>query len=264
MVAIVVGGCGASSNLVTGTFDGGKLIALDQWVGNSVGTNIAAYADVPDQTPGNLEINGPQHWRCVGVFRTPTYVPPTGGLFQSDQDRMRDKALTSRSLVLTGFTAPGIGFAGPPGTYRVTIEVPGQAVKFSHTWTFGGPQAPPWALYRNAAACTQIADTLAQQRSIADQYLSALQDWLGRASPSPVRTQLQALLDQARQAKVSGDGQADAAQRTASYQSAAETLKKMARLAADPASNALSRSDVYNITNLATGAAALLLQTGLS
>jgi hypothetical protein len=38
----------------------------------------------------------------------------------------------------------------------------------------------------------------------------------------------------------------------------------MARLTADPASNALSRSDVYNITNLATGAAALLLQSGLS
>lgn len=264
MVAIVVWSCGSPSNLVTGTFDGEKIIALDKWVGNSVGTNIAAYADVPDQTPATLEISGPQHWRCAGVFRTPTYVPPTGGLFQSDQDRKRDKALTSRSLVLTGFTAPGIGFGGPPGTYRVTIEVPSLAAKFSHTWKFGGPESPPSALYRNAAACTQIADTLAQQRSIVDLYLSALQDWLGRSSPSLIRTQLQALLDQARQAKISGDGQADAAERTARYLSAGETLNKMARLAADPASTGLSRSDVYNITTLATGAAALLAQSGLS
>lgn len=269
IVATLLGGCGPSDphrqNMVTGTFNGGKLIALNEWVGtNSVATNIDAYADVSDQTPGTIDIGGPQHWRCTGVLRASSQSPASGSLFESDQDRARDKALSLPALVLTDQTAAGVGFAGPAGTYRITIEVPSDAAKFSHTWKLGdGGYSPLTMLYDNAPACTQIADTLTQQRSLVNQYLSALQRLLVRANASATRTYLQALLDQARQAKASGDGRTDPAERTADYESAAAILMKLAHSAGDSANPGLSRSDVLDITKVATNAAALLTQSGL-
>ncbi|TMD04875.1 MAG: hypothetical protein E6J01_11710 [Chloroflexi bacterium] len=157
-VAVVVGGCSPADhyreNIVTGTFDGSKLIALNQYVaaGTPAGvTVIEAYADVSDQTPGTLDIRGPQHWRCAGVFHVPSDVP-SPGLFDGD----RDTALRLPSWVLPGMEAKGVGFAGPPGTYRVTIEMPSLSANFSHTWKFLGPESPPGALYHNATACTQV------------------------------------------------------------------------------------------------------------
>jgi hypothetical protein len=265
MVAMAVAGCSPADyyreSIVTGTFNGGKLIALNQFVGantTSGVTVIEAYADVSDQTPGTLDISGPQHWRCAGLFHVPSDVP-SPGLFDGDQD----KALRLPSLVLTGMEARGVGFAGPPGTYQVTIEVPSLAARFSHTWKFLGPDSGPDVLSDMAPACTQILETLAQQRSFAGQCLSALQAWLDRASPSPTHTQLQALLDQAKQAKRSGDDRTNSDQRTADYQSAVTLLTKMVRLAGDSATGQLSRSDVYHVTKLATTAVALLSQTGL-
>jgi hypothetical protein len=265
MFAVVVGGCGQTfDNLVTGTFDGGKLIALNNWVGgNSIGTNIDAYADVSDQTAATLDINGQLHWRCAGVFRAPSYVPSTGGLFESDKDRMRDKVVRLPSLVLTGETAPGIGFTGPIGTYRVTIELPSPTAKFNHSWQLG-ITGPITGLSVINPACTQVADTLMQQRSIADLYLSALKDRLDGASPSTIRTQLQAFLDQARRAKISGDSRAVSDERAADYQSAAAVLTKIVQLATDSAGSGLSPTVAFQSTELATNAAALLLQTGLS
>jgi hypothetical protein len=276
VVAAVVTGCGQSNfeNLVTDKFDGGKLIALNWWTGtntSSVGISVDAYAEVPDQTAGTLDINGPQHWRCSGVFTAPSYVPATGGLFESDQDRKRDS--------IVGLPKMAGGFAGPPGTYRVTIELPSLAAKFGHTWNFQGPETPLGALqlYDNNPACVEVVDTLVLQRALADQYLSRLQRVLSMASSdtryhttsSPIRTQLQTLLDQAKQAKVSGDGRADPAERNADYTSAAATLMKMAQLArdSDPPPNPpwqLGPADLANITSLATNAATLLSQTGLS
>ncbi|HLB75754.1 MAG TPA: hypothetical protein VJO72_01835, partial [Candidatus Dormibacteraeota bacterium] len=93
MVAIAVGGCSPADryreNIVTGTVAGGKLIALNQFVGTGTPsgvTVIEAFADVFDQTPGTLDISGPQDWRCVGVFHVPSDVP-SPGLFDGDQDR---------------------------------------------------------------------------------------------------------------------------------------------------------------------------------
>ncbi len=158
MVAIAVGGCSPADryreNIVTGTVAGGKLIALNQFVGTGTPsgvTVIEAYADVLDQTPGTLDISGPQHWRCVGVFHVPSDVP-SPGLF----DGVQDKALRLPSWMLPGMEAKGVGFAGPPGPYQVTIEVPSLAATFSHTWKFLGPDSPPGAVYHNAPACTQI------------------------------------------------------------------------------------------------------------
>jgi len=157
-VAVVVGGCSPADhyreNIVTGTVDGGKLIALNQFVGTGTPsgvTVIEAYADVSDQTPGTLDMSGPQHWRCAGVFHVPSDVP-SPGLFDGDQG----KALRLPSWKLPGMEAKGVGFAGPPGTYQVTIEVPSLSATFSHTWKFLGPESPPGALYRNAPGCTQI------------------------------------------------------------------------------------------------------------
>jgi hypothetical protein len=158
MVAMVVAGCSPADhyreNIVTGTFAGGKLIALNQFVGTGTPsgvTVIEAYADVSDHTPGTLDISGPQHWRCTGVFRVPSDVP-SPGLFDGDQD----KALRLPSWMLPGMEAKGVGFAGPPGTYQVTIEMPSLGATFSHTWKFLGPDSPPGAVYHNALACTQI------------------------------------------------------------------------------------------------------------
>lgn len=52
LVAIVLGSCssGPTYDVVTGTFEGGKLIALNKWVGtnrSSFGTNLDAYAKSP-------------------------------------------------------------------------------------------------------------------------------------------------------------------------------------------------------------------------
>jgi hypothetical protein len=258
---------GPTYDVVTGTFDGGKLIALDKWVGTNTTagyTNIDAHADVPDQTPGVLDISGLQHWRCAGVFRVPSYAPSTGGLFPSDQDRQRDKALSLPQM--------GGGFAGPPGSYRVTIEVPSVSAKFSHTWTFLGPPYPPTTYnISNPSACLPIAETLELQRSIADQYLSGLQALLNQVVPTAIRTQLQAMLDRAKQAKISGDGQADQDLRAATYRLAIGHLTAMAQLAGDatPVLDGrrwvpLSDLDVRNIKKFATNAAAVLSQTALS
>jgi len=276
VVATFAVGCGQTyyENLVTDKFDGGKLIALNWWTGtntSSVGISIDAYADVPDKSAGTLDINGPQHWRCTGVFIAPSYVPATGGLFESDQDRKRDSVV--------GLPKMAGGFAGPPGTYRVTIELPDEAVKFGHTWKFQGPESPLGALqlYDNNRACEQIVETFVLQRALADQFLSRLQSVLSMASAdtrdhitsSPIRNQLQALLDQAKQAKVSGDGRVDPDARNADYALAATTLTKMAQLARDSGPPApippwqLGPADVANITRLATNAATLLSQTGL-
>jgi hypothetical protein len=278
LVATVVAGCGQTfDNLATGTFDGSKLIALNTWVGgNSVGSTIEAYADVPDDTPGILDISGPQHLRCVGAFRVPSYVPAPGGLFESDQDRKRDQVVKLPSFVLSGMTGEGVGFLGPNGRYRITIEVSSPPAKFSHSWEFGGGGNDPMGLYEHNSACTQLVETLALQQALADHYLAALQGVLSSATsntrdyktPSTIRTQLQALLDQARQAEVSGDGQTDPAQRTADYQSAAAILTKMVQLAADSAPSPnppweLAPADKANITKLGSGAAALLSMTGL-
>ena len=278
MVAIVVSGCGETffNNLVTGTFDGGKLIALNSWVGgNSVGNNIDAYADVADQTAATLDFSGPEHWRCAGTFRNPSDVPSTGGLFESDQDKKRDRVVVLPSFVLSRNTSPGVGFGGPAGTYKVTIEVPSVPAKFSHTWSLGdGGYNPITKLYGNQPECTQIADMLMQQQSIVDQRLLDLQNVLDRAMASPkVRSQLRVLLDQARQAKISGDGQAVSDKRNTNYQSAAAILTTMVQLAGDsnrsgdcisPNSCQLSNSAAGEITNVATNAAGILLQTGLS
>ncbi len=77
---------------------------------------------------------------------------PSPGLF----DGVQDKALRLPSWMLPGMEAKGVGFAGPPGPYQVTIEVPSLAATFSHTWKFLGPDSPPGAVYHNAPACTQI------------------------------------------------------------------------------------------------------------
>jgi hypothetical protein len=274
-VAILLGACGQSyDDLVTGTFSGGKLIALNHWVGTNTPSwslNVDAYADVPDQTPGILDFNGPQHWRCDGRLLTPSYVPSTGGPFPSDKDRMRDRVVKLPSMSRT--------FTGSPGRYRITIELPSLSVKFGHTWELPFPESPLGVLqlYRLGAGCTQIVESLLLQKSLADQYLSRLQGLLDREngdpatfiSPSPIRNELQSLLDQARQAKLSGDGRADPAARTADYQSSATILTKMARSAGDfvPAPNApwlLAPATRGNIIDMATEAAALLSQTGLT
>jgi hypothetical protein len=261
-------------NMVTGTFDGGKLIGLN-WV---LGTNtyqgsiaLDAYADVPEQTVGTLDINGPQHWRCTGPFRRPSYVPPSG-------DSTKDKVFKLPSLET--------GYEGPTGTYRVTIEVPSGSTKFSHTWKWFEWFAPEstsgaLALYRNnerpdRPVCTQVVDSLLLQRSLADQYLSRLQGMLEYPNwdvvatfSSPLRTQFQALLDQAKQAKISGDGRFDPAARTADYLSAAAILTKMAQTAREvvvPPNPPwdLAPGTRINIIELATEAAALLSIPGLS
>jgi hypothetical protein len=275
VVVISVGGCGQTfvENMVIGTFDGGKLVALNWWRGtNSYQGSISlnAYADVPDQTTGTLDIDGPQHWRCTGVFTTPSDAVASG-------DQTKDKVVKLSTMYG--------GFEGPTGTYRVTIEVPSKSVSFSHTWKWFdwfAPESPSGALalYRNKQApghpvCTQVVDSFLLQRSLANQYLSRLDDmlkypnWDVSASKSPLHNQFQALVDQARQAKISGDGQADAAARTAYYKSAAATLTKMAQLARDtiPAPNPpwdLAPATRNNIIDLSGEAAALLSLTGLN
>jgi hypothetical protein len=79
------------------------------------------------------------------------------------------------------------------------------------------------------------------------------------------------MLDRAKQAKISGDGQADPDQRAAGYRSAIGHLTAMAQLAADatPVWDGsrwvpLSDGDVRNIKKFANNAAAVLSQTALS
>jgi hypothetical protein len=280
VVAIIVGGCGEFQwqNMVTGTFDGGKLIGLN-WVLPPTTyqgvITVAAYADVTEGTVGTLDINGPQHWRCTGLFRAPSYAPPSG-------DSTKDKVFNLPILQT--------GFAGPTGTYRVTIEVPSGSSKFSHAWRWFdwfGPESASGALvlYRNPSGadwpvCTQVVDSLLLQQSLADQYLTSLQGMLEYPNwdfyatfppspPSPLRTQFRALLDQANRAEISGDGRSDPAARTADYLSAAATLTKMAQTARDvvvPPKEPwdLSPGTRFNIIELATEAAALLSIPGLS
>ena len=280
LVAILVGGCGQNlwENMVTGTFDGGKPIGLNWVLGTMTyqgAIALYAYADVPEQTVGTLDINGPQHWRCTGAFRAPSYVPPSG-------DATKDKVFTLPSLEM--------GFEGPTGTYRVTIEVPSGFSEFSHTWRWFDWFAPESAsgarnLYRNNGApdrpvCTQVVNSLLLQQSLADQYLSRLQGMLEYPywdivatfpppPPSPLRTQFQGLLDQAKQAKISGDGRFDPAARSADYLAAAAILRKMAQTARDvvvPPNPPwdLAPATQTNIIELATEAAALLSIPGLS
>jgi hypothetical protein len=133
------------------------------------------------------------------------------------------------------------------------------------------PSAATYDLYDNIAACAPIADTLAQQRSIGDECITALRNTLSRAAPSPIRTQLQTLLGQAGQATLSGDGQADPNQRAADYQSAVATLATMAQVAGEVVPSwdghswvPLSTRDIADIKKFAAYGTAALSQTGLS
>lgn len=278
VIAIAVGGCGPADrfrqNMVAGSFDGGKLIALNWFTGTNTTSGpieIDAYADVPIETPGTIDISGPQHWRCAGTFSAALQDSAGGWPFESDQDSMRRKVFSLPKLIT--------GFDGPPGIYRVSIELPSLATSFSHTWGFLGPTAPrgPLQLYENGLKCAQIIDSALLQGSLSDQYLERLQtimdqarvDGVNHISPSPIRAQLQGLLDDARRAKLSGDAVADPNQRALDYQSAAAILMKMARLAHDsrPAPNPpweLGPADISNIARFATEAANLLSITGLS
>jgi len=253
-------------NIVWGSFGGGKLIALNEWTGgNSVGSNLEAFADVSDQSTGVLDVRGPQHWRCTGVFRTRAQSSSSGSLFESGDDRTKDRILSLPSLVLTGEIASGVGFVGPAGFYLVTIELPAASAKFSHSWRLGdGGYSPMTMLYDNNRACLQVADTAVQQRLLGDQYLAALERLLSRLNPSDARTQLQALLDQARQSKLSGDSRSDPGQRTADYQTAVTTLQKLMQSVQSSANPALRPADVSNLTKIANNAAAILSDTGLA
>lgn len=268
-VAIAVAGCGPLAdhhrqNLVSGSFDGGRLIALNEWVGgNSVGSNLEAYADVPDRSPAVLDVSGPEHWRCSGTLRTHPQVS-SGTFLESKDDRLKDQVLNLPSFVITGESAPGVGFGGPAGSYRIMIEVPSRSAKYSHNWKLGdGGWSPITMLYDNRPACQQLADTAAQQRTIGDRYLNALQRVLKGLTSSGTRTHLQALLEQATLAKVSGDGRADAGAKATDYRIAAAILETLAQLAQAPGDPGLSRTDVYRITTVATNAAAILSQTAL-
>src|ERR1700737_4597376 len=267
--AVGIAGCGPQSdryrqNIVSGSFDGGKLIALNEWVGtNSVGSNLEAYADVADGTPGVVDVRGPEHWRCSGVLRTHAQVS-SGTFLESKDDRLKDQALNLPSFLLTGGTAPGVGFVGPAGSYKVTIEVPGMSARFRHSWQLpDGGWSPITMLYDNAPACLQVADNATQQRSLGDRYLNALQRVLTGLTPSATRTRLQGLLDQARVAKVSGTHRTDPGARAADYRAAAAALGTLAKStrASDPG---MTPTDVYQLTTIATNAAAILSQTGLS
>ena len=266
LAAIVLGSCavGATRDTVTGTFGRGNLIALDEWTGsNSVGSNLDAYASVPDGTAATLELTGPQVWSCRGVFRNPVYVPATGGPFESDQDRKRDIVVVLPSLVVDGETAPGFTLIGPGGTYRVTIAIPAFGASFSHSWKLGTGSSNA-GLYTTNPGCTQIATSLAQQQKFVDAYLMALQSELNSITMSslPARAQLKVLLDQATVAKRAGDAKADPDQRASEYRAAAAALTAIAQTATG--APGLGPYDLLRITRFTSSAAALLLQTGLS
>ena len=266
VAAIALGSCavGPTHDTVTGTFGRGNLIALDEWAGsNSAGSNLDAYASVPDGTPATLELTGPQVWSCSGVFRNPVSIPPTGGPFESDQDKRRDMVVVLPSLVVDGETVPGFALIGPGGTYRVTIAIPALGASFSHSWKLGTGSSNA-GLYGTNPGCMQIATFLAQQQNFVDSYLTALQSELNSITlrSLPARAQLQALLDQATVAKRAGDAKADPGQRASEYGAAAEALSAMAQTAIGvPGLNPYDRLRISRFTG---SAEALLLQTGLS
>lgn len=77
------------------------------------------WAQVPDGTPGELDVTGPVSWRCPGTFRSsppaegPTIAHPTSGgnraVFFAGSDRSSDN---------------GPLLAGSSGTYTFTLTVP--------------------------------------------------------------------------------------------------------------------------------------------
>jgi hypothetical protein len=254
---ILLSGCGRTyDQLVTGTFGKGKLVALAWGRG---GTNTAlewaidAYADVPPGTEAVFTMSGPQQWTCNEVFRTPQYVPATGGMFESDQEKLQD-----RVVVLPTFAAVIIG---PGGDWQLTIEIPSLGVRFSHTWNLGYGDSPD-LLYSLDPRCGQIAGSLAQQRGFVHRYLLDLQR-LVSASPmqsAPANAQLSTLLDQATAAKTRGDGEPVSDRREADYRSAAASLRAIARLAS---AGGVAPAEAFRIVGYANSAAALLEQIGL-
>ena len=244
----MIAGCipGPPHDVAIGTFDGGRLIAIDKWVGtNTTAEPISfdAHADVALQTPGVLELTGTPHWRCTGIFGAPRYG--ASGIFESDQERQWIRAMNMPEMPEE--------FAGPAGTYQFAIEIPAVKARFSHSWTLGQfLPAGAYGLIENPATCTPVADSPEGQRAIAGQYLALLQSRIRDEKSSALQGQLQALLDKATLGKTAGDGETDPTQRAVDYGSAADALTAMAQRAPD---------DFLMIGKLATKAAAVLSES---
>jgi hypothetical protein len=117
-LATLTAACGATSPPTGGHLANGKAIILQAQINHHIGLMYAiGWADVPNGTPGELDVSGPISWRCQGTF-----------VAHADGNRWQDLPwFMPAGFANNGPTPGSVYFRGIPlGEYTFTLRVPGR------------------------------------------------------------------------------------------------------------------------------------------
>jgi hypothetical protein len=177
---------------VTTTFGGNKkLVLAADYLINTTGISIGAWADVSVGTAGILELTGPLHMRCQGQF-----VPP-------DPQSLDPYNLPHLTF---GDGGLGAGLHAPPGHYTASVTLPSANASVRKSFDARDSLADAiTGIYELPAGCLPVADSAQQLSTLLALYVTAVDTWIVRMDSSPLRTQLSQLSTNATHALASGD-----------------------------------------------------------
>jgi hypothetical protein len=217
---------------ITTTFDGNKkLVLVADYGANAAAIGILAWADVDDGTAGILEVTGPLHMRCEGLFR------PHDPKYQ-DPDNLPHLDV--------GDGGSGANFHAPRGHYTAVVTLPSKKASIQKSFDAGYSSSNAiTGTYDLPLSCVPIADSGQQQSTLLSEHVLAVQIWVTRMAASPTRAQLLPLASEAARAVESGDR--------------ATALHAMAQIT-DIVRPLASQNPYYNILRDALASIALLNQ----
>jgi hypothetical protein len=173
------------------TFDGNKkLVLVADYGANAAAVGILAWADVDDGTVGILEMTGPLHMRCQGMFR------PHDSRYQ-DPYNLPHLEFGNES---------GANFHAPRGHYTAVVTIPSKKASIQKSFDVGYSASNPiTGTYDVPLNCVPVADSAQQLSSLISEHVTAVQIWVTRMADSPIKSQLLPLASEGIRAVESGD-----------------------------------------------------------